>query len=116
MTKRVGFLGVPMDLGGGRRGVDMGPSAIRIAGLGKKIQELGHEFEDLGNVPVLRSDTKEPKDQKAKYLDSIANCCRRLKGRVERLVVEKEGRVSVEWRIALRPGATSGQRFVLKAR
>ena len=88
MTKRVGFLGVPMDLGGGRRGVDMGPSAIRIAGLGKKIQELGHEFEDLGNVPVLRSDTKEPKDQKAKYLDSIANCCRRLKGRVERLVEE----------------------------
>lgn len=88
MTKRVGFLGVPMDLGGGRRGVDMGPSAIRIAGLRAKIQELGHEFEDLGNVPVLRSDTKEPKDQKAKYLDSIANCCRRLKGRVERLVEE----------------------------
>ena len=88
MTKRVGFLGVPMDLGGGRRGVDMGPSAIRIAGLGKKIQELGHEFEDLGNVPVLRSDTKEPKDQSAKYLDSIANCCRRLKGRIERLIEE----------------------------
>jgi arginase len=90
MTKRVGFLGVPMDLGGGLRGVDMGPSAIRIAGLGRRIQALGHEFADLGNVPVLRSEGKEPKDQSAKFLDSISNCCRRLRGRVERLLEEGE--------------------------
>ncbi len=88
MTKRVGFLGVPMDLGGGLRGVDMGPSAIRIAGLGRRIQALGLEFDDLGNVPVLRSDAKEPKNTSAKYLDSISNCCRRLRGRVERLIEE----------------------------
>ena len=88
MSKRVGFLGVPMDLGGGLRGVDMGPSAIRIAGLGRRIQALGHEFEDLGNVPVLRSDAKEPKNTSAKFLDSISNCCRRLRGRVERLIDE----------------------------
>jgi len=90
MTKHVGFLGVPMDLGGGLRGVDMGPSAIRIAGLGRRIQALGHEFADLGNVPVLRSEGKEPKDTRAKFLDSIANCCRRLRGRVERLLEEGE--------------------------
>ena len=86
MKQRVGFLGVPMDLGGGLRGVDMGPSAIRIAGLGRRIQDLGLEFEDLGNVPVLRSDTKEPKNPHARYLDSIANCCRRLRLRIERLL------------------------------
>jgi arginase len=88
MSKRVGFLGVPMDLGGGLRGVDMGPSAIRIAGLGRRVQALGLEFDDLGNVPVLRSDAKEPKNTSAKYLDSISNCCRRLRGRVERLLEE----------------------------
>ncbi|NOT31415.1 MAG: arginase [Planctomycetes bacterium] len=88
MSRRVGFLGVPMDLGGGLRGVDMGPSAIRIAGLGRRIQALGLEFDDLGNVPVLRSDAKEPKNSSAKYLDSISNCCRRLRGRVERLLEE----------------------------
>jgi arginase len=86
MKQRVGFLGVPMDLGGGLRGVDMGPSAIRIAGLGRRIQALGVDFEDLGNVPVLRSDTKEPKNPHARYLDSISNCCRRLRLRIERLL------------------------------
>jgi arginase len=86
MKRRIGFLGVPMDLGGGLRGVDMGPSAIRIAGLGRRIQALGLEFEDLGNVPVLRSEGKEPKNPSAKFLDSISNCCRRLRGRVERLL------------------------------
>ena len=90
MTRRVGFLGVPMDLGGGLRGVDMGPSAIRIAGLGRRIAAIGHEFADLGNVPVLRSEGKEPKDARAKFLDSISNCCRRLRGRVERLLEEGE--------------------------
>ena len=90
MTRRVGFLGVPMDLGGGLRGVDMGPSAIRIAGLGRRVQALGHEFADLGNVPVLRSEGKEPKDATARFLDSISNCCRRLRGRIERLLEEGE--------------------------
>ena len=88
MNKSIEIHGVPMDLGANLRGVDMGPSAIRIAGLGRRIQALGHEFEDLGNVPVLRSDAKEPKNTSAKYLDSISNCCRRLRGRVERLLEE----------------------------
>jgi arginase len=86
MKRRVGFLGVPMDLGGGLRGVDMGPSAIRIAGLRQAILELGHEYEDLGNVPVLRPDSKRPRDPRARFLDSIANCCRRLRLRIERLI------------------------------
>jgi arginase len=86
MKRRVGFLGVPMDLGGGLRGVDMGPSAIRIADLGRRVQALGVEFEDLGNVPVLRPEGKEAKNPRARFLDSIANCCRRLRMRIERLL------------------------------
>ena len=48
--QRVRILGVPMDLGAGRRGVDMGPSALRVALLAKALRQLGHEVVDLGNV------------------------------------------------------------------
>jgi len=82
----VGMLGVPMDLGGGLRGVDMGPSAIRIAGLRKRVQALGLAFEDRGNVPVMRPEAREPRDTRARFLGSIAHCCWRLSQRVERIV------------------------------
>jgi len=45
-------LGVPMDLGSGRRGVDMGPSAIRIAGVADRLRELGHKVVDDGNIVI----------------------------------------------------------------
>ena len=61
----VGMLGVPMDLGGGLRGVDMGPSAVRIACLKRRVQELGLLFEDRGNVPVMRPETREPRNRRA---------------------------------------------------
>ncbi|HED64934.1 MAG TPA: arginase [Planctomycetes bacterium] len=84
--KRVELLGVPMDLGGGLRGVDMGPSAIRIAGLGPRIAALGHTFTDGGNVPVRRPESREARDPRARFLGPIAQCCRRLSDRVERIL------------------------------
>ncbi|MFM7339341.1 MAG: arginase family protein, partial [Bacteroidota bacterium] len=52
MDKPVHIIGFPMDLGSGRRGVDMGPSALRIAGLAEKIRSLGYTIIDEGNIPV----------------------------------------------------------------
>ncbi len=78
IAKPVHLLGVPMDLGGGLRGVDMGPSAIRIAGLGAAVAKLGLEFEDRGNLLVQRPDPKAPVDPNARYLKEIAACCRNL--------------------------------------
>ena len=49
-SRKVRILGVPMDLGAGRRGVDMGPSALRVARLERALRHLGHEVVDLGNV------------------------------------------------------------------
>src|SRR5882672_43773 len=80
------MVGVPMDLGGGRRGVDMGPSAVRIAGLEDAIRRLGLEFEDRGNIGVPLPESREPKDPHARFLFEIANCCRRLRARVERIL------------------------------
>ena len=52
---RIALLGVPMDLGAGRRGVDMGPSAIRYAGLEKRLVPLGHTVEDMGDLPAVEA-------------------------------------------------------------
>ena len=83
MQRKVAMIGVPMDLGGGRRGVDMGPSAMRIADLERHVRSLGIEFEDRGNVPVQDPESLQPDNPKARFLDEIAECCVRLKGRVE---------------------------------
>ena len=60
IEKTIAMLGVPMDLGGGRRGVDMGPSAIRIAGLEERAKKLGLKFEDRGNVAVDQPESLDP--------------------------------------------------------
>ena len=52
MAEKIRIIGVPMDLGASRRGVDMGPSALRVAGLQTKLKHLGRQVEDIGNVDV----------------------------------------------------------------
>lgn len=82
-NKRVAFIGVPMDLGGGRRGVDMGPNAVRIAGVKQAVERLGHEFDDWGNIEVHAPERRQPADPQARFLDEIAEACARLAGDVE---------------------------------
>ncbi len=68
-------LGVPLDLGAGHRGVDMGPSAIRVAGLLDGLRQLGYDVKDLGNVHVPTPESREPGDPKARFLKEIAAAC-----------------------------------------
>ncbi len=68
---RVSLLGAPMDLGAGRRGVDMGPSAIRCAGLSRQLRELGLEVVDLGNLNINEPEILEEGDPQLKYLEPI---------------------------------------------
>ncbi len=75
MNKRVCVIGVPLDLGQDRRGVDMGPSAVRVAGLSGKLEALGFQIEDAGNVPVPLAEQRQPGNPKAKYLHDIARTC-----------------------------------------
>ncbi len=74
-TKHIRIVGVPLDLGQSRRGVDMGPSAIRVAGLEAKLEALGYQVEDGGNVPVALAETKSEGDPHAKYLKEITETC-----------------------------------------
>src|SRR5579862_1195158 len=71
-------IGVPLDLGAGRRGVDMGPSAVRVANLDGKLHELGYEVEDLGNIAVIQRESQPEGPSQAKYLPQITDTCTRL--------------------------------------
>ena len=70
--KPVHIIGVPLDLGGGRRGVDMGPSAFRIAGLGERLAALGYTVVDQGDLPTPIPETQELRDERKKYIRDIA--------------------------------------------
>jgi arginase len=75
VPKKIRILGVPLDLGQSRRGVDMGPSAVRVAGLEARLEELGHIVEDGGNCIVAFPEQKKEGDPHAKYLKEIASTC-----------------------------------------
>lgn len=79
----IAIIGAPMDLGAGRRGVDMGPSALRLANLNEKLTSLGYEIEDLGNVLVDQPETSPVGHESARYLQQIARTCTRLMEMVE---------------------------------
>jgi arginase len=74
--KRIALIGAPLDLGQGRRGVDMGPSAVRVAGLGRRLTALGYNVVDLGNVHVSQAESvPDAGASNAKYLAQIAESC-----------------------------------------
>jgi arginase len=82
MAEKIRIIGVPMDLGASRRGVDMGPSALRVAGLQSRLKQLGRQVEDEGNVMVPQAEEQPYGERKARYLDEIAETCKGLAEKV----------------------------------
>ncbi len=76
--RKVTFIGVPLDLGAGRRGVDMGPSAFRVADIDQRVRDLGHEVSDAGDMKVSIPETQDPGDPRMKYLKEIREVCTNL--------------------------------------
>jgi arginase len=77
MQRKIRIIGVPLDLGQDRRGVDMGPSAVRVAGLRPRLEKLGYEVKDAGNVEAALAEQKAVGDPHAKYLKEIARSCQK---------------------------------------
>ncbi len=75
---KIEMLGVPLDLGANRRGVDMGPSAIRIAGVTERLVRMGHEVVDGGDLEVVAPEVQTIEDPKLKYLPEITRTVTRL--------------------------------------
>ncbi len=88
MDPTVAIVGVPIDLGAGRRGVDMGPSAMRYAGLRARIETLGYHVRDLGNlsVPMVETSATPPPKARLRYLEPIATVCAALAESVAAMV------------------------------
>jgi arginase len=85
----VHVIGVPMDLGSGRRGVDMGPSAIRIAGINERLKELGNKTLDEGDIDIKIVEELRVGDLKARYLKEITRALTLLSKRVERVMTRR---------------------------
>jgi arginase len=84
--RAVSIIGAPLDLGQTRRGVDMGPSAIRYAGLEERLSEIGYAVTDLGNVPAPEPEALALHDERARFLPEILAACARLAALVEHTV------------------------------
>jgi arginase len=88
MPDKIRIIGVPMDLGASRRGVDMGPSALRVAGLQSRLKQLGRQVEDIGNVAVPQPEEQHYGEKNAKYLDEISQACKGLADTVNKSLDE----------------------------
>jgi arginase len=92
--KKIRIIGVPSDLGASRRGVDMGPSALRVANIGPRLRQLGYQVEDVGNIPVAVRESITSPEQSGKnvrYLTEIVDASKHLKNRVYEAL--KEGHI-----------------------
>jgi arginase len=85
----VAIIGAALDLGAGRRGVDMGPSAIRYAGLDARIERLGRRCEDWGNVTTAVAEASAVGDERLRFLPQIKETCERIAELVARAVEQE---------------------------
>jgi arginase len=81
-NREIAIIGAALDLGQGRRGVDMGPSAIRYAGLEERLQSLGFDVRDEGNVETAVAEATALRDERARFLPEIHDTCELVAARV----------------------------------
>ena len=87
-AKKITFIGVPLDLGAGRRGVDMGPSAFRVAEIHSRVRALGYEVADRGDIDVFIQETRDAGDPRMKYLTEIRHTCEAVRDEVDAILGE----------------------------
>jgi len=112
----IAIIGVPLDLGAGRRGVDMGPSAVRVANLNARLSEIGFEVDDLGNVPVAQPEGHPEGKPDAKYLPQITQTCIHLAELVQKQMVAGRRPLILGGDHSLAVGTVSGVSMHLRER
>ncbi len=104
----VGILGVPFDLGAGRRGTDMGPSAIRLAGIQGRLERLGYRVRDYGRVSTVEPEGADVGDQHMRFAESIAGTCIALRDGVLDVLAAGETPVVLGGDHSLAMGSVAG--------
>jgi arginase len=115
-SRPIDLIGVPLDLGAGRRGVDMGPSAVRIAGLSARLTDLGHTVVDRGDVRVPIPETIPVTGEKMRYITEIAAVCRTLAQLTHAAVSEGRIPVCLGGDHSLAAGSVAGSARALRER
>lgn len=111
------IIGAPMDLGASRRGVDMGPYAVRYADLRERLAALGHVVEDVGNVPVpFREDAERGAQRGARYLGAITDVCRDIATRTRDAVEAGARPLVLGGDHAIAAGSVAGAAAAYKAK
>ena len=108
IKKQIRLIGMPLDLGQQRRGVDMGPSAVRVAGLEAKLEALGHQVEDAGNINVTLPEQKNFGDPHARYLKEITATCKKLAEETLKTLGEQKIPLSIGGDHSIAAGSVSG--------
>ena len=104
----VSIIGFPMDLGADRRGVDMGPSALRIAGLQTKLEALGYNVSDIGDIKIEIMEKQKIKNPKLKYLDEIVKTSKLLADKVQKVLEKGDFPLSIGGDHSMALGTISG--------
>jgi arginase len=112
----VHLIGVAMDLGANRRGVDMGPSALRIAGLQQAIEALQISVEDRGNIPIGLKELADPGDPRQRYLVEIATAAAELASEVKRSLEESGLPISMGGDHSIAIGSVAGSSAYYRAK
>jgi arginase len=112
----IAVIGVPLDLGAGRRGVDMGPSAMRVANLHARLASLGYQVEDLGNIHVHQPESLPTGPPRSRYLPQIAETCRRVARAVEKAAAEGKAPLVLGGDHSVAVGSVSGMSRHLRKR
>src|SRR5579862_1486737 len=107
-TRKIQVIGVPLDMGASRRGVDMGPSAMRVAGLESRLEALGHQVTDAGNIRVEIAETQAFGSHNARYLKQIAETCTRTAEAVVKTLSEEQTPFVLGGDHSLAAGSVSG--------
>jgi len=106
--RQIEIIGCPVDLGAGRRGVDMGPSAIRVADLERHLERLGHKVTDYGDIDVMIPETLEAGPSTIRYKPAILRACDELRLEVERSLAEGRTPIVLGGDHSLSIGSVSG--------
>ncbi|KUP04476.1 arginase [Bacillus coahuilensis m2-6] len=88
MNKKISIIGMPMDLGQTRRGVDMGPSAIRYAGIVNRLEALGYEIDDKGDIEIGQAERVQSEDTNLKNLKAVTEANEKLCTSIQKVIGE----------------------------
>lgn len=113
--KRISLIGVPLDLGAGRRGVDMGPSAVRLTGLAARLALLGFRVEDRGDIDAPLPEECRPQERNQRYAREIGGVCRRLCDRVSAALADGAFPLTIGGDHSIAAGSVAGVARSLRA-